>query len=102
MSNPNEMTWLEMIDDDFFWSTWNQAIGIGYARSNYAFGYGSANGQDSGTIRPDRGLNAVYSFFDTGLAGILISTYYFDDLIKNIYRFVGDSNYQFVEGFIFT
>ena len=39
MSSVNDMTWLDMIDDDFFWSAWNQAIGIGSTSSNYAFGY---------------------------------------------------------------
>ena len=102
MKATNQMTWIDMIDDDFFWSGWNQAIGIGSTSSNYVFGYQSTNGSHRSTIKANGAASDVYSFFDTGLAGILISTYYFDDLITKIFRYVGDDNYKFVEGFIFS
>ena len=48
-----------MIDDDFFWSGWNQAIGIGSTSSNYVFGYQSTNGSHRGTIKANGAASDV-------------------------------------------
>ena len=91
-----------MTQDDFFWSAYNQAIGIGSTYNNFIFGYGPSNKRYQQTINTQGGANAVYSIFDTGLSAIMISGFYFDDLIKYIFKYIGGDNYQFYEGFIFS
>ena len=88
-----DLVYLDMTPDDFFWSAYNQAIGIGSTSNNFIFGYESSNSKFKQTINSQNGLNAVYSIFDTGLSAIMISGFYFDDLIKYIFKYVGGDNY---------
>ena len=41
--NSKDLVYLEMTQDDFFWSAYNQAIGIGSTYNNFIFGYGPSN-----------------------------------------------------------
>ena len=102
MRNKDDMEWFDMIEDDFFWSTFNQAIGIGSTEKQYVFGFGSADKKFGETINTQTGINSVYSIFDTGLGAIMISGTYFDDLVEYIFRYVGGDDYQVYEGFIFS
>ena len=98
MSNANDIVYFGVLDRDLFWSTFNQGVGIGSTESSYTFGYGAADAVFSETI--DNG--SVYSIFDTGLGGILISAPYHADLIKYIFRYVGGDEYQIEQGQVFT
>jgi len=78
------------MEDDFFWSSFNQAIGIGSTESRYSFRFdskGEAHWKES-IIN-----SSVYSIFDTGLSAIMISGGYYGDLIKMIFRYIGSDNY---------
>ena len=89
-----DLVYLDMTSDDFFWSAYNQAIGIGSTNNNFIFGYENSDSkQFKQTINSQNGLNSVYSIFDTGLSAIMISGFYFDDLIKYIFKYVGGDNY---------
>ena len=46
--------------------------------------------------------NGVYTIFDTGLSGIMITGAYHQSLIEYIYRYVGDDEYEAYDGYILT
>ena len=88
-----DLVYLEMTKDDFFWSSYNQAIGIGSTQNNFIFGYADGDRKYAQTINSKEGMTSVYSIFDTGLSAIMISGFYFDDLIKYIFKYIGGDSY---------
>ena len=44
----------------------------------------------------------MYTLFDTGSSALVVSHYFFEDIIKRIYKYIGDDEYKFTEGYVFT
>ena len=44
----------------------------------------------------------MYSIIDTGSSALILSSYFFKDIIKKIYKYVGDDEYVIRTGYVFT
>jgi len=96
MSNIDDLVYFDMTDNDFFWSTYNQAVGIGSTQSSSVYGYGDSGDKYAETLNN----NSIYTIFDTGLSAMMISGAYFEDLITRIFKYMGATNYRIENGYV--
>jgi hypothetical protein len=88
MSNQYDMRDV-YVENDFFWSAFSQ--GLAYGDTSLDNSYGYING------------SYVYSIFDTGSAGILLSSDYFSEMINKLYYdHIGSMNYVIQNGVVFS
>lgn len=77
------------VEDDFFWSAFSQAVGFNTTSMKDSYGY--VNG------------SYVYSIFDSGTAGILLSSDYFDTIVQTLYyEYIGSLNYVIRNGTVYS
>ena len=96
MSGENDIRWINVLDD-FFWSAFNQGIGVGSTDPEDTYAYSPV--KDHPTFVVD---NAMYTIIDTGSSALIVSNYFFKDLIKLIFDKVGDDEYVFKGGYVYT
>ena len=96
MSSADDIRWINVLDD-FFWSAYNQGIGVGSTDPEDTYAYSPIK------KHPDFVLNnAMYTIIDTGSSALIVSNYYFEDLIRLIFDKVGDDEYKFQGGYVYT
>ena len=44
----------------------------------------------------------MYTIIDTGSSALIVSHYFFEDLIKRIYSYIGDDEYKITNGYVYT
>lgn len=75
------------MEDDFYWSAFNQGVGIGGTEENQTYTF------QNGT---------VYSIFDTGSSGLFLSIDYFQEIIKKMFEHAGSTNFKIERGSVFS
>ena len=96
MSSEDDIRWIELLDD-FFWSAFNQGIGIGSTDIGDTYAYKGLKDYPDWVVD-----GAMYTIIDTGSSAILISQYFFEDIIDRIYEHVGDDEYVVNGGYVYT
>ena len=96
MSSEEDIRYITMLDD-FFWSAFNEGIGIGSIEVEDTFAYDEIHDYPEWVVD-----NAMYTIIDTGSSALIVSHYYFEDLIKRIYDYVGDDEYMITKGYVYT
>ena len=89
----SEVAKMNMIEEDFYWSSYNTAIAIGDIDTN-AYLYGPTEGWDYGVFISN---NAVYSVIDSGTRVLNISRIYYESLIRSIFEYAGIEEWFFDE-----
>ena len=89
MSSADDIRWINVLDD-FFWSAYNQGIGVGSTDPEDTYAYSPIEKHPDLVVN-----NAMYTIIDTGSSTLIVSNYYFEDLIRLIFDKVGDDEYKF-------
>jgi hypothetical protein len=78
MSNKSDIVNIT-VEKDFYWSAYQQAIGFNNLTANntWAFKGGS-----------------IYTVFDTGSSGLMLSSDYFIDIVELLFGYIGTQNFQ--------
>lgn len=71
MSNQNDIRDI-YVENDFFWSAFSQAMAFNTTSMDTSFGYVNASN--------------VYSIFDTGASGVMLSSDYFQTIITQLFQ----------------
>lgn len=88
MSSQNDLRDI-YVENDFFWSSYCQGMGFNNTSLDNTFGF--VNG------------SYVYSIFDTGAAGIMLSSDYFQTIVNRIYQeYIGTQNYVIKDGTVYS
>jgi len=88
MSNPNDVRDI-YVENDFFWSAYSQGIAFNDTKLGNSFGY--VNGQ------------MVYSIFDSGSSGILLSSDYYESIVNKLFQeYLKTQNYVIKDGVVFS
>lgn len=88
MSNQNDIRDI-YVENDFFWSAYSQGIAFKNTSMDSSFGY--VNG------------SMVYSLFDTGSAGILLSSDYFETIVNKLFQdYLQTQNFVIKDGVVFS
>ena len=96
MSSADDIRWINVLDD-FFWSAYNQGIGVGSTDPEDTYAYSPIKKHPDFVVN-----NAMYTIIDTGSSALIVSNYYFEDLIRLIFDKVGDDEYKFQGGYVYT
>ena len=84
MSNPNDVRDI-YVENDFFWSAYSQGIAFNDTKLDNSFGY--VDGQ------------MVYSIFDSGSSGILLSSDYYESIVNKLFQeYLKTQNYVIKDG----
>ena len=70
MSSVDDIRWINVLDD-FFWSAYNQGIGIGSIDPEDTYGYSPIKDHPEFVVD-----NAMYTVIDTGSSALIISNYF--------------------------
>ena len=87
MRDPSEIQYIKVLDD-FFWSAYNQGVGIGGTSEEQTYGYSDSD--EFGDFVVD---NSLFTIIDTGSSAINFSLLYFEDFILKIFEYVGERNF---------
>ena len=79
-----EVVYIDLLDD-FFWSAFNQGVGIGSTKDADVFAYSNLDKQYDETVQK----HSVYSIIDTGINAIYFSALYYELFIRKIFDHVG-------------
>ena len=80
-----------MIEEDFYWSSYNTAIAIGDIDTN-AHTFGPIEGWDYGVFISN---SSVYTVIDSGTRVLNISRIYYESLIRSIFDYAGIDDWFF-------
>ena len=87
----SEVAKMNMIEEDFYWSSYNTAIAIGDIETN-AHTYGPTEGWDYGVFISN---SSVYTVIDSGTRVLNISRIYYESLIRSIFDYAGIDEWFF-------
>ncbi|MFO0117209.1 MAG: pepsin-like aspartyl protease [bacterium] len=88
MSNKNDIRDI-YVENDFFWSAYSQGIAFNDTKLDNSFGY--VDGQ------------MVYSIFDTGSSGILLSSDYYESIVNKLFQdYLKTMNFVIKDGVVFS
>jgi hypothetical protein len=76
------------VENDFFWSAYSQGMAFYDTSMENSYGY------DQGSM--------VYSIIDTGSSGILLSSDYFDKVIKQIFAKVDNTKFTIKDSIVYS
>lgn len=94
-----ELTYINLLDD-FFWSQFNQGIGIGSTSEEDVFAYNSVE-QHSHYAKTIKN-HSVYTIMDTGSNAIYFSALYYEVFIRKIFAYVQGQAWKMIDGIINT
>jgi len=76
------------MEQDFYWSSFLQGVAFNSTNSTNAYGLGN--------------ITSVYSIFDTGSSGILLSPKIFLNTVNKIFEMINTSNFIVKDGVVFS
>ena len=89
-----ELVQLEMIEKDFFWAQYCQAVAIGDRLQSNSYRWGPIDDFDL-EIRD----GSIYSIFDSGSTSLMISKLYYGSLINEIFARMGNITWKYTSDF---
>ena len=95
----DELVYINLLDD-FFWSQFNQGVGIGSTNAWDVFAYSTLEEHShyAQTIKD----HSVYTIIDTGSNAIYFSALYYEVYIRKIFAYVNGNTWKMFDGIIQT
>ena len=94
MRDPEEMQWLSL-NSDYFWSAHCRGFALGSPTNSWA--WGSVKDEES-TISNGE----VYSMFDTGASAIIFPSFYFEQILTEMFSEMGGNEFEVADGYVIS